>query len=204
MYILNMKLKIIKTNLKDLNKNVFGSVMDNVSLTQKNLKYIQHQINTIGHSELLVDQQRGVELKLNQALNLEEIFQKDKAKIKWHDGGDRNTKFFPMMVKVKNATMLIYYLKVENHVVTNNDQIVRHVVGYYKNLCNDYSIFQDFNLVDEVIPNLINDQTNALLTILPSMEEIDMAIFNNHLNIIKEVSYQETLQFLKNGWILPN
>jgi hypothetical protein len=43
--------------------------------------------------------------------------------------------------------------------------------------CNN-PFLQEHLLVEEVIPNLIDDNTNNLLTILPTHYEINTAVFN--------------------------
>jgi len=40
------------------------------------------------------------------------------------------------------------------------------------------SILQDNSLIEETIPNLVTDNINSMLTMLPSMEEIHNAVFN--------------------------
>lgn len=44
---------------------------------------------------------------MNYALIIEEVFWKDKARVQWNTDGDRNSKFFPRYVKIKNKTKTI-------------------------------------------------------------------------------------------------
>lgn len=119
--------------------------------------------------------------------------------------------------------MLIHSLKVENQVAPDKEQISNHVVEHFQNhFLNHSSILQEFSLVEEVIPNLVNDQTNDVLTILYTMEETYNVVFNmekdsasgpngfgiyfyhTYCHIIKEDVYQANLPAFKDGWILPN
>jgi hypothetical protein len=77
-------------------------------------------------------------------------------------------------------------------------------------------------LVEEVIPNLISDQSNNMLTMLPSHEEIHNVVFSlnkdgapgpngfgaiffqTYWSIVKEDVCVAVLEFFTNGWILPN
>lgn len=68
----------------------------------------------------------------------------------------------------------MHSLKVGNLVVTDQDYMVEH----YKCLFNEVSILQDNGLVKVVIPHIVNAQTNNLLTMLPSEEEIYNVVFN--------------------------
>lgn len=53
------------------------------------------------------------------------------------------------MEKLKNATMLIHSLKVDNQVVTDKEHITNHVVEHFHNLFNNVSVLQNFSLVEE-------------------------------------------------------
>lgn len=73
-----------------------------------------------------------------------------------------------------------------------------------------------------MIPNLVSNEDNDLLSKLPSMEEIKNAVFSMNGNgapgpngfggffyqhfwdIIAKDVYNAVLQFFKNSWVLPN
>jgi hypothetical protein len=78
MYVLSQKLKNLKVKLKLWNKEVFGNVHELVSLAENNLHLIKLQIDTDGHSDELLDQQKQAQLALDQALAKEEFFGKKK------------------------------------------------------------------------------------------------------------------------------
>jgi len=77
-------------------------------------------------------------------------------------------------------------------------------------------------MVQDVIPNLITDRINNMLTFLPTMDEVHNAIFslNNdsapgpdgfgaiffqtYWEIIKQDVYKVVMQFFTTGWLLPN
>jgi len=68
------------------------------------------------------------------ALKIQEWFWQEKAKINWHTDGDRNTGYFHRITKIKNATKLISFLRIDDQITTNQTQISEHVVNYFKNL----------------------------------------------------------------------
>jgi hypothetical protein len=96
------------------------------------------------------------------------------------------------------------------------------VVNYYKNVFCTNTVLQDQLLVEEVIPNLVTDNVNALLTMIPSDEEIKNAVFSlnkdsalgpdgyvafffqHYWEIVHEDVVKVVLQFFISGWILPN
>jgi hypothetical protein len=62
-------------------------------------------------------------------------------------------------------------------VLTDQNKIAEHVVSFYKNLFCSNIVLQEQLLADEVIPNLVTDELNSLLTLLPSHCEIKAAVF---------------------------
>jgi hypothetical protein len=107
-------------------------------------------------------------------------------------------------------------------VINEPSQIAEHVVNHFQNLFCTNSFVQDQILVEEVIPKLVDDNVNNLLTILPSKDEIKHAVFDlnkdgapgpdgfgahffqTYWEIIQEDVVNAVLQFFTSGWILPN
>lgn len=53
-----------------------------------------------------------------------------------------------------------------------------HIVDHFYNMFNNQAVLQDNDLIQEVVLKLfINDQSNALLTMIPTTEEIKKAVF---------------------------
>lgn len=74
MYILDEKLRILKENLKVLNKTNFGNVKSKVVDVEKVLKYLQTEIESIGYNGILWAKEIKAYNDLEVALNLEEGF----------------------------------------------------------------------------------------------------------------------------------
>ena len=84
------------------------------------------------------------------------------------------------------------------------------------------SVLQDSSLIEEAIPNLVTDNINSMLTMLPSMEEIRNAVFNMNKegapgpdgfgaiffqtfwDIVKIDVKNAVLEFFVNSWMMPN
>jgi len=93
--------------------------------------------------------------------------------------GSRNTGYFHRITKLKNKTKLISSIKVDDEIVTEPYRISDHIVNYYKNLFFSSNYFlQDNFLVEEAIPMLIDETTNNILTMLPTMEEVKYVVFS--------------------------
>jgi hypothetical protein len=222
MYILNQKLKLLKLELKSWNKDCFGNVHDQVSQAVDKLDKVQEEINTRGGSDELFDMEKQAKLNLETALNIEEIFWREKARTKWHCEGDRNTAYFHRIAKIKQTTKKISSLRVDNNLITNPNDIASHVVHHFTSLFSTNNFVQGNNLIEETIPHLISDQVNAMLILTPTYEEVTNAVFalNKHgapgpdgfnafffqtyWEIISKDVVEAVIQFFISSWLIPN
>ncbi|XP_058763566.1 uncharacterized protein LOC131637017 [Vicia villosa] len=196
MYILDKKLRILKSRLKKWNKFTFGNVHDNVKVAECNLNDIQQQIQSLGYSDNLQVLEAKAQHEFEKALNMEEELWREKARIKWHLQGDRNTNYFHTYAKIKRKTKMIYSLLIDGKIETNHILLEKHIESHFKELFNYDFRGQAFDLIDRVIPKLVNDQTNDMLLRLPSPEEIQAAILNLNIDFAPRPDGL--------GWILPN
>jgi len=68
---------------------------------------------------------------------------------------------YPMFILSQKWKLLKY--------ITNPYQIAEHMVNYYWSIpCTNFAILEEANFVAEVIPNLIGDNINTILTLIPS------------------------------------
>jgi hypothetical protein len=134
MYILSSKLKNLKGKLKSWNKEKFGNVHDFVTAAETKLHQIQNLIQLNGPSDALLSDEKHAHMKFEEALNRQEAFWKEKTNLKWHLEGDRNTKYFHRISKIKTATKTITSLQDGDIVHIDPEHISNHVMSYYKNL----------------------------------------------------------------------
>jgi hypothetical protein len=177
MYILTQKLKMLKEKLKVWNKTCFCNVHDNVTSAEAKLHQIQQDIQNHGHTDALLLKEKIVANILEDALNKREIFWQERARLNWHLEGDRNTKFFHRIAKIKSSTKSITSLHDGEHVLTDNTQIAEHVISYYNHLFCTNTVLQESLLAEEVIPNLVTPDINSVMTMLPSSDEIKAVVF---------------------------
>ena len=221
MLVLTKKLKALKEKLKSWNKTCFGIVHENVKHAESKLQEIQNQIQAIGHNDDLLNAEKEAHKLFEDALNREEMFWQEKARLNWHLHGDGYTEFFHRIAKIKTSTKLITTLQDGDHVLTEKSQIANHVTSYYKNLFCTNFVLQDSLLAEEVIPTLIIDEVNRMLTMLPSHQEIKAAIFalnkdsapgpdgfgafffQHYWDIVKGDLIDAVLQCFATSWILP-
>lgn len=69
-------------------------------------------------------------------------------------------------------------MKVGDKIITHHEHISEHVVNHFKVLFDNVFLLHEDSLVEEVIHKLVNDQTNNLLTMLPSKEKTHKATFS--------------------------
>lgn len=118
MFVLSKKLKNLKLVLKDWNKEIFENVQDSVKKAEEELNQFQMHINQVGYTHTLANTEKTAQAKLDSSLQIEEVFWKEKSRVKWHAEGERNTKFFHRIANIKNSTNLISILKHDNLVIT--------------------------------------------------------------------------------------
>ncbi|CAK8577995.1 unnamed protein product [Lathyrus sativus] len=222
MYILNSKLKTLKSNLKDWNKASFVNVHEKVKIGGLNLDVVQKNIDSLGHSDTLVEQEIMLYWSWNMLSMLRIFFWKEKSKIKWALEGDITTSYFHKLAKINHSIKRIMALRVEDNIITNQLDIAFHVVNRFTNLFYSSSLLLDNDLIQRVIPNLITDDINHILALMHSAEEIHQVVFalnpssapgpdgfggcfyQTHWDIIKEDVINDVLEFFSTSWLLPN
>ncbi|GAU46322.1 hypothetical protein TSUD_401930 [Trifolium subterraneum] len=220
MYNLNQKLNLLK-ELKIWNKQSFGNVHDLVNYAEQELQHIQDQIQHNGHTDALLAAEKLASKAYEEALNKQEIFWQEKEKLNWHLEGDKNTKYFHRLAKIKTSSKAITTLQDGDHVLSNENQISDHIVNYYQNLFCANTVLQDSMLADEVIPELVIDEVNVVLIMMPSHDEVKVVIFalnkdsaprpdgfgvifyQHYWDIVKNYVIRAVLQFFSSSWILP-
>jgi len=225
MFILNQKLKNLKQKLKHWNKNVFGNVNTLVKEAEQKLILIQSDIDTNGAFETLLDHQKNAQIDLEKALEKEEELWKEKSSSNWHSNGDRNTKYFHCLAKIKHTSKLINSINDGENVLTELDQISSHITNHFQNIFSSNFAVQDLQvdeLIDGVVPNLITEDTNHMLTMLPTPYEIYKAMstlkkesapgpdgfgenfYQTYWHIVKNDVINAVLEFFSKDWLLPN
>ncbi|PNX60507.1 hypothetical protein L195_g051967 [Trifolium pratense] len=130
-YVLTQKLKFLKESLKIWNKNTFGNVHSNVKIASQKLDDIQHVLDSIGPTDVLLDQQNIAQINLDNALNMEELFWKEKSRVSWHREGHRNTAYFHKISKIKSTTKAISTLRDGNSTLIDPEEVSARIVFYF-------------------------------------------------------------------------
>jgi hypothetical protein len=222
MYILKTKLKNLKPILKDWNKNVFGDVHTKVAKAVAQVDAIQQVINDSGYTDSLGDEEKAAQIRLDEALKIQEYFRKDKSRSKWFIEGDRNTSYFHKLTQIRHATNRLVRLKVGDNYITDTNQVEQHVLTFYKDLFGSNNQCIPTDIVERTIPSLITAADNESLTHIPSFDEVKQAVFNmdgsssprpdgfsgcffqHYWDVVGTDVVASVTQFFRQGWILPN
>lgn len=163
MHILTQKIQILKAELKFWNKQIFGNINLLVKNAFTSLACIQAHLVDNGDNPALKIQEITTQKNLEKLLIMEESYWKYKAKIKWHLKGDRNTSYFHNCAKIRQAKNTLTHIRTNDGTLHDPDVMAAHAISYFTNLfyfAGDQS--NEFSMVDEVIPDLVNADMNKI------------------------------------------
>ncbi|PRQ30598.1 putative non-specific serine/threonine protein kinase [Rosa chinensis] len=176
--LLGHKLKALKHCLRDWNKAVFGNVHQKVAAARENLVTIQQDIATRGMTDQRFEDEIAAKSAALDALRMQETYWKDRARVKWLTDGDRSTSFFHTYAKVRAAKSQMSSIRVGERILTDPSDIAAHTVAFYQNLYDISSPSTNVDEVCSVIPSLVTDDENVVLSAIPTSEEIRSAVFS--------------------------
>ncbi|KAJ6731270.1 REVERSE TRANSCRIPTASE ZINC-BINDING DOMAIN-CONTAINING PROTEIN-RELATED-RELATED [Salix viminalis] len=122
---------------------------------------------------------------LNKTLFLEEKFWQQKSGCKWLLEGDRNTRYYQLLLKKKRVKNFIWTIQNDDGSILNDAmEIKRSAVDYFSALLTkDNDINVDTNDIDwSFIPNIITEEDNNFLTNLPDRNEVRTVVFECDAN----------------------
>ena len=117
---------MVKSKLKIWNKEIFGNIGQNIKIAEEEVLKLQAIFDdtpTEANKRTLCRAQQILEDKLD----VEENYWKQKANIKWIIEGDRNTKFFHNTVKKRRQKLHIFRMKDERGIWNKNMGPIRRV-----------------------------------------------------------------------------
>ncbi|XP_019435871.1 PREDICTED: uncharacterized protein LOC109342316 [Lupinus angustifolius] len=222
MFMLSQKLKNLKVCLRSWNKEVFWNIHLRLKMALEEIDSIQQRRSLVDNDQGLMDEESLAQQELLMALRIEEEFWREKARVNWHTSGDRNTTYFHKLAKIRQVTNSLTLLTDGENNIWDPVKIANHAVSYLKTLYASKNQSQPNELIQLVIPNMVTDSDNCMLTKIPSHNEIKAAVFAMKgegapgLDGFGGCFYQEfweivgvdvcnsVSQFFTQSWILPN
>lgn len=110
------------------------------------------------------------------ALSQQDSLLRSKSRIRWLSDGDRNTSLLHNMIKIRRLHIPLVSLRVWQIIFHDRDIIADQVVQHFhKAFTRDPSIVNT-GLVERIIPRLVTDEKNLLLSTMPTAEEITKTV----------------------------
>ena len=153
-FIFSEKLKRLKKTLISWNKNHFGNIFQNIRQAE-NVVVDAEMRCEMDDSVMALENLNVVRGKLNHLLQQEEVFWKQRAKVKWIQEGDRNTNFFHAYANQKRKKGRIYRIQADEGIwLDNQKDILKAGVEFFQNLFTGENTVVDFQLIGEYIPRV--------------------------------------------------
>ncbi|KAL4204786.1 hypothetical protein AMTRI_Chr01g111530 [Amborella trichopoda] len=163
-FIVANKLKRLKADPNIWAKSTFPQLNNLVKSITIELEDIQETIENL-----------EAKTKLHNALGIQEKLWAAKSRIKWLKCGDRNTKFFNLTTKIRQAKNFMREIKKQDGSIISNPKDIGNA-EFYENFHKKQASFKCTYLLD-CIPLLIDQNDNHMLTTIPSEDEIKSIIF---------------------------
>lgn len=166
------RFKNTKLALKVWNRKTFGLVQDRIRQLKDLLLDLQSQPSTVRTSEA----ETTLQFELNEYLKREELLWRDKAKSRWIEAGDANTRFFHLTTVIHRRYNSI------NRILASNNQWLhsRGAIGqefecFFRELFT--SIRPRFPIrLHGLLNQCVTEVMNQQLIVVPSSHEILLAL----------------------------
>jgi hypothetical protein len=128
---LSHKLHKTLDHLHNWGYRLFGSLPRKIKLAQDELMHLNHQHGIMDLSQQIKEK----EVELDNLLEGEEMWWKQRSRADWLQHGDKNTKYFHMKASQRRKRNRITELKDNNgHVVRDYEDIEKILVEHFQNL----------------------------------------------------------------------
>ncbi|XP_074305956.1 uncharacterized protein LOC141641185 [Silene latifolia] len=173
------KLKMLKADLKGLNKTLFSDIERNVEIAYELLLDCQKNLQTNPRDTILMDIEHQTKESYLLLAQAKDDYLRQKAKCQWAKDGDINSAMFHKVIKLRQIQNKV--LRVEDaqgRICTKPDDIIHAFVSYYENLLGSNAPTTGFypHIVERGQQVSISDW-DALCK-LPCNEEINQVIFS--------------------------
>ncbi|KAL2923715.1 hypothetical protein RDABS01_015206 [Bienertia sinuspersici] len=217
------KLREVKKELKDLNNNSFNGIQAKTEEAYSALVNAQTALHQDpGNAELArIEKEAAKDYnKKNKCFNQ---FLRQKAKIKWIQEGDANTRLFHRSLKAQRLKSNIHAFQDLNGNICNSlVQIANAFSQFYKQLIGSSEMFDRIHVEQHIVdegPTLRTDQKEEIMRAFnaqdvkeaifsidgdkaPGPDGFGASFFKENWNIVGPLISDAVLDFFKNGRIL--
>ncbi|KAL8555579.1 hypothetical protein ACS0TY_003398 [Phlomoides rotata] len=173
------KLKRLKASLKNWNKVIFRNIFVEMEAATAALEAIQTESATLGDSDDRLLEEIECTNRLNTALSRHQIMSTQRNRLQWLQDGDRNSKFFHNMNRIRKISFGLSSMIVDDVLTFDPGIISDSVIQFYSELftASDQDPYDD-TILGEFIQPLIDPVENEMLTAIPGVDEIKRATFD--------------------------
>lgn len=200
-FVLMEKLKVMKTNLKKWNLEVFGDVNRKKKKAADILNELEKkaEVSDLGEEELKQRREYGAEFwkRAKQA----ESLACQKAKIKWVKEGDANTKFFHAMINFRRKTNSLTGLNINGEWCEDPRSVKKEVLNFFAQKFRTAN--KKMPLLDGVPFNSLSNSAAQSLEEKFTVEELKLAVWgcaSDKSPGLDGVNFM----FIKNFWEIIN
>ena len=138
------KLKALKGDIVQWNRNEFGNVSRHKKELLEALKLLDAKEGKFGLSKMEISEMVVVSSQIENLLSLEEISWRQKSRMLCIKEGDNNTKFFHKVANSRRKYNHLSMLEVDRVIYEQELEVANKVVLFYKNLYKETEEWRPF------------------------------------------------------------
>ncbi|XP_074278211.1 uncharacterized protein LOC141601805 [Silene latifolia] len=179
MYKVVRKLKMLKTNLKGLNKYFFSDIERNSDIAHELLLNAQRQLHSDPHNTVLRDNEYNIGTSFQILHKAKMEFLRQKAKCEWARDGDSNSAMFHKAIRQRQITNKVLQIEDINGQLCNTlEGIMKAFLDYYQELLGVQGTTKGFMATIVSRGDRVQQNDCHILTKLPNKEEIKNILFD--------------------------
>jgi len=133
MFQFQQKLKFLKFQLKNWNKEIFGNIFTAQQHLNQKMKDLQQLIIKDGYKEEHLEQEKQLLNQIEERNKQEEILWKQKSRIRWLKEGERNTKFFhSTTIQRRMHNTITFIQKQDGRRVEKHTEIEQEFIDHFE------------------------------------------------------------------------
>lgn len=172
--IFRKKLKASQRALQSWHKKTFRNAEEEIHNLKNQLQILMNQAGPLGK----VEEMRGIQRRIDKLWHQEELYWSQRARVKWLEDGDKNTKKFHATTIQRRGKNRIQRLQnTRGDWVEGKNAIFGAILDHYDEVYHSDNP-SDFNDCLNNIPLLVTDSMNEKLMAPISESEIRQAVFS--------------------------
>ncbi|XP_074315563.1 uncharacterized protein LOC141651765 [Silene latifolia] len=179
MYKVVRKLKMLKANLKGLNKDLFSDIERNSDIAHELLINAQRHLHDDPHNTTLRDNEYNIRASFQTLHKAKIEFLRQKAKCEWARDGDSNSAMFHKAIRQRQLANKVLQIEDINGQLCNTPEgIMKAFEDYYQELLGVQGTTEGFMATIVSRGDRVQQTDWPILSKLPNKEEIKNILFD--------------------------